>query len=132
MTLQPRTAIAALTSLIILQLIMLLALYAGVEPHPPATTPLFGIAPFLGAALATATAALIIGPSRDMTGRGLSLLAAAMALISFGPQKYFDAQFLMIWPAVLAGQIAVIVVVYHAVRVYRPRPSAGDDEKTRQ
>jgi hypothetical protein len=105
---------------------MLFALYAGVEPHPPAKTPLFGIAPFLGAALATATAALILGPARGRTGRALSLLAAAMALISFGPQKYLDAQFPMIWPAVLAGQIAAAIVVYHVFRASRPEPFPKD------
>lgn len=131
MTPQPRAAVAALTSLTILQVIMLLALYARVEPHPPATIPLFGIAPFLGAALAAATAALIIGPARNMTGRGLSLLAAAMALVSFGPQKYFDAQFPMIWPAVIAGQIAAAVVVYIAFRVPPPKLFVEDATETR-
>lgn len=122
MTDQSRAAVAALTSLIVVQVIMLLALYARVEPHPPAVTPLFGIAPFLGVALATAMAALIIGPTRSKSGRGLSLLAAAMALVSFGPQKYFDAQFAMIWPAVIAGQVAAAVAIYNALRTHPPRP----------
>lgn len=126
MTFQPLASFAALTALIILQVVMLMALYAGVEPHPPATIPLFGIAPFLGAAVATAAAALIIGPVHGMSGRGLSLLAAATALVSFGPQKYFDAQFPMIWPAVIAGQIAAAVVVYNALRAYPPKPLARD------
>lgn len=130
MQLQPRATIAALASLIVLQVIMLLALYAGVEPHPPAMTPLFGIGPFLGAALATAVAALIIGPARSRTGRGLSLLAAATALVSFGPQKYFDVQFPMIWPAVLAGQIAAAVLIYNAARVYPPKPGVGEATET--
>lgn len=109
---------------------MLLALYAGVEPHPPAMTPLFGIGPFLGAALAAAAAALIIGPAHSRMGRGLSLLAATMALVSFGPQKYFDAQFSMIWPAVLAGQIAAAVLIFNAARVYPLKPRAGEVVET--
>ncbi|MFZ5780304.1 MAG: hypothetical protein ACOY4R_08930 [Pseudomonadota bacterium] len=131
MTPQPRAAVAALASLIVLQAVMLLALYAKVEPHPPATIPLFGIAPFLGAALAAATAALIIGPARGLSGRGLSLSAAAMALGSFGPQKYFDAQFPTIWPAVLAGQIAAAVVIYVALRAALTRRFVQDAAQTR-
>lgn len=131
MTPQPRAAVAALASLIVLQAVMLLALYAKVEPHPPATIPLFGIAPFLGAALAAATAALIIGPARGLSGRGLSLSAAAMALASFGPQKYFDAQFPTIWPAVLAGQIAAAVVIYVALRAALTTRFVQDAAQTR-
>ena len=107
---ESRSISAALSALIILQLIMLGALYAQVPPHPPATIPLFAIAPFLAVALATAAAALIVGPVAGRTGRALSLLAALMAMLSFGPQKYVDPQFPMIWPAVLAAQVAVIAV----------------------
>ena len=51
MTHHDRQALAALTTLILLQSIMLSALYAGIRPHPPVATPLFGIAPFLGASV---------------------------------------------------------------------------------
>jgi hypothetical protein len=99
-----RSTQAALACLITLQGVMLASLYAGVAPHPPAATPLFGIGPFLGAALSAAIAALILGPGP--AGRGLAGLAALAALVSFGPQKYLDPQFPLIWPAVLAGQLA--------------------------
>ena len=107
---ESRSITAALSALIILQLVMLGALYAQVPPHPPATIPLFAIAPFLAVALATAAAALIVGPVAGRTGRALSLLAGLMALLSFGPQKYLDPQFPLIWPAVLTAQVAVIAV----------------------
>lgn len=111
---------AALATLVILQTIMLGALYAHVPPHPPAATPLFGIAPFLGAAIAAAVAALMIGEGR--AGSVLGALAAVMALISFGPQKYFDPQFALIWPAVIAGQIAAATVIYQALPRRTPAP----------
>ena len=85
----PRTrqANAALCALIILQLIMLGALFAQSAPHPPATIPLFAIAPFLAAALSVAAGAIITGPLDTTTGRVLSVLAALMALLSYGPQN---------------------------------------------
>src|SRR6056297_2811376 len=110
MTHYARQALAALATLILLQLIMLSALYAGVRPHPPIATPLFGIAPFLGASLSIAVAAMILQPLATTAGRGLSVMAALMALVSFGPQKYFDSQFALIWPAVILGQFAVLVI----------------------
>lgn len=102
---------AALACLILLQTVMLASLYASVAPHPPAATPLFGIGPFLGASLSAAVAALILGPSQTVAGRMLAGLAALAALVSFGPQKYLDPQFGLIWPAVLSGQVAAGVIL---------------------
>ena len=110
MTPADRPRQAALACLILLQAVMLASLYAGVAPHPPAATPLFGIGPFLGASLSAAVAALILGPTR--AGGVLAGLAALAALVSFGPQKYLDPQFALIWPAVLSGQVAAGVILF--------------------
>lgn len=119
MTHSDRHTYAALVTLIVLQLIMLSALYAGIKPHPPIATPLFGIAPFLAASVAIALWAAIAQPLASTVGRALSVFAALFALVSFGPQKYFDAQFALIWPAVLLGQVSALVIfanVFGAVR----------------
>jgi hypothetical protein len=110
MTQNDRPAIAALSTLILLQGVMLSALYAGVAPHPPVSTPLFGMAPFIAASVSAAFCAIFLGPLSSRAGRILSVVAVFLALVSFGPQKYFDAQFALIWPAVLSGQIAAITV----------------------
>ncbi|WP_299845062.1 hypothetical protein [uncultured Roseovarius sp.] len=110
---------AALATLIVLQLVMLGSLYAQVMPHPPEATPLFGIAPFIGMALSASVAALMLGQTR--MGRGLAVLAAFAAAVSFGPHKYFDAQFALIWPAVIAGQLAIAAVL---VIVFKRRRGA--------
>ncbi len=116
-----RYAIAALATLILLQIVMLTALYAGIGPHPPAAIPLFGIAPFIGASVSIALSAIILGPLANFAGRALSLLAALAALVSFGPQKYLDAQFGLIWPAVVVGQFAALVLVIQLVRAVGQR-----------
>ncbi|MCY0094423.1 hypothetical protein [Hoeflea ulvae] len=122
---QNRTSISALSALIILQLVMLSALYAGVPPHPPQATPLFGIAPFLGASLSAAAAAILLGGCSSRAGCLFSLLAALMALISFGPQKYADAQFGLIWPAVIGGQLACLALFGAAVSHFRGPANSG-------
>lgn len=106
-----RPTFAALSTLIILQLVMLSALYAGIPPHPPVSTPLFGMAPFIAASVSAAFSAIILGPLNGYVGRILSGVAVVFALVSFGPQKYFDVQFALIWPAVLSGQIAAVTVL---------------------
>lgn len=119
-----RPAIAALSALILLQLVMLSALYAGIAPHPPVATPLFGMAPFLAASFAVAFSAILMGPLNGKAGRILSSLAVVLALVSFGPQKYFDPQFALIWPAVISGQIAAMTVLVQIFRTGRaPLPA---------
>jgi len=41
----------------------------------------------------------------------LHLAAVALALVSFGPQKYLDAQFPLIWPAVVTAQLAIVIIM---------------------
>ena len=132
MTLHTRQTTAALATLILLQLIMLSALYAGIPPHPPVATPLFGIAPFLGASVSVALAAIIIGPLGDRVGRILSVLAALLALVSFGPQKYFDAQFGLIYPAVILGQIAAFLILLRVFRATRNGEDATSQISVKQ
>lgn len=114
-----RISAAALAILIVLQLTMLSALYAGIAPHPPTVTPLFAIAPFIGASVSLAVAAVILGPASGAAGAVVSILAALSALVSFGPQKYLDPQIGLIWPAVLLGQVAAVTVVLQALRCLR-------------
>ena len=121
MTFSDRNAIAALATLILLQGVMLTALYAGVRPHPPEAIPLFGIAPFIGASVSVALSAIVVGPLDTTAGRSLSVVAALTALVSFGPQKYLDPQFALIWPAVILGQLAAVVLVAEVVRALRRR-----------
>lgn len=125
MTQSDRSAVAALATLILLQGIMLSALYAGVRPHPPVATPLFGIAPFIGASVSLALSAIIVQPLTNTAGRTLSVLAALAALVSFGPQKYFDAQVGLIWPAVVLGQVAAVVIVVRVIRAIGARNSGS-------
>jgi hypothetical protein len=108
---------AALACLILLQGVMFATMLAGIAPHPPASTPMFGMGPFLAASLSAAGAAAVLGPCRTRAGQVLALVAAAAALVSFGPQKYLDPQFGLIWPAVLAGQIAAGVILFGGLRV---------------
>ncbi len=119
MTHRPTTA--ALATLIILQAIMLMALFADVAPHPPAAVAPFGIGPFIGVAISAAAAALILDPS-TRSGAASAVIAGVLALVSFGPQKYVDAQFPLIWPAVITAQIAIITIFAQAVQQFRPGP----------
>ena len=98
---------AALAVLAILQTAMLLAMFAGVQPHPPVDVGIFAMGPFLAVAIAVASVAVWL----RTRGRGqmLAALTILLALLSFGPQKYADPAFPLIWPAVLTAQAACML-----------------------
>ncbi|MEM1050073.1 MAG: hypothetical protein AAGL24_28210 [Pseudomonadota bacterium] len=112
---------AALVTLIVLQVTMLGALFTQTAPHPPAMVPIAGMGPFLGAALSAAAAALVLGPTGSRSGLVTSCLAAALALLSFGPQKWVDPAIAGVWPAVLTAQIAVVVLAIRMLQAVRHR-----------
>jgi hypothetical protein len=72
---------AALKCLMILQLIMLGALFTKTVPYPPEAIPLFGMAPFIAVSISIVVAALIIGPLDNRVGKYLSVLAVLMAML---------------------------------------------------
>ena len=110
----------ALVGLAALQAFMFLALLAGLAPHPPRVTPLFAVAPFLAASVALCLAVLWLPRGAGKLLTALSALAAAMALLSYGPQKWVDPNIAEIWPAVLLGQaLALVLLAGAGVRLHR-------------
>ncbi len=109
-----RSSHAALGALICLQLIMLFSMYAKSSPHPPLVIPFFAMGPFLAASISAAVAALVLGATTARSGTIVSVVAATLALISLGPQKWFDAAIPEIWPAVLTAQISIATLLWCA------------------
>ncbi len=107
---------AALFALILLHAVMLLSLFAGVAPHPPAQVAPFGMAPFIAAVLSAAAAAMIHGPLTRGSGRMLSATAAILSLVSFGPHKILDPALPLIWPAVAAAWVAIATLAITMLR----------------
>ncbi|MEM1288825.1 MAG: hypothetical protein AAGH60_10780 [Pseudomonadota bacterium] len=57
-----------------------------------------------------------LGPLRTHTGRALAAVAALLARLSYGPQKYLDPAIGEIWPAVMLGQLLALVLLVFAAR----------------
>ena len=114
----------ALLGLAILQAFMFLALLAELAPHPPRVTPLFAMGPFLAASVALCLGVLWLPRGAGRLSAALSVLAAFMALLSYGPQKWADPNIAEIWPAVLLGQVLALVLLGAAGMQMR-RPAGG-------
>ena len=120
--------VAAITVIIILTAVMLLALVSRTASHPPLEVAPFALGPFLGASLAIGAAAMQTLRQNTRTGYALAVLFALTALVSFGPQKYFDPAFSRIWPAVITAQIAVAVILVWCTKVWKlqqDKPASG-------
>lgn len=115
--------IAGLLVLGVLQLLMLGSLYAQVAPHPPSVVALFAIGPFLAASLSLIVVAIYLQGSAEAVC--FAVASCLTALISFGPQKYFDAAFPHIWPAVILAQLAIITILYNVVKYHGKEISNG-------
>ncbi len=116
---QSYPATAAIVVLLTLTGVMLLALFSRTVPHPPLEVPPFALGPFLGASLAIGAAAFHLLRQGVRYGSTLAVLFALTALVSFGPQKYFDPEFSRIWPAVITAQIAVIAIFAWSIVAFR-------------
>ena len=119
-----RCTAAAIMALVVLTSVMLLAMFTRTEPHPPFEVAPFALAPFLAASLAIGVAAHVLITSGARFAIATALLFALTALVSYGPQKYFDPALPRIWPAVVVAQVAIVVIVTRAigkaVRLMRP------------
>jgi|GEM_PF-2340766 len=102
---------ASILALLVLTGVMLLALLTRTPPPPPLDVAPFALAPFLGASLAVGAAAFFLSLRAASAAAAPALLFALTALVSFGPQKYFDPVFPGIWPTVVIAQIALVILL---------------------
>lgn len=107
---------AALAILAVLESVMMAALLTRTPPHPPLEVAPFALMPFLAASIAMTVAAIILGASSTRDGRLATFAAVALALGSFGPQKWIDPNIGRIWPAVVLAELAMLVLAVELVR----------------
>jgi hypothetical protein len=118
---KPKGDLAALVTLIILQSAMLLGALVPAATYWPALSPISAQAPYLAVSIASAAVAIIFSGAARKSGRFFCLVAGLLALYSFGPQHYFSYQFLLIWPSVIGGQLALIALFIAMWRGHRGR-----------
>jgi hypothetical protein len=105
----------ALLTLAVQDMLLLLALFAQIEPHPPAA-----VGPFIGALLALCLR-VAWGLRRPTRWTHAFALAVALAhLPNFGPHKFFLAQAPLIAPMVALGlALLTQAAVLAALRLWR-------------
>ena len=80
-------AVSSLAGLIILKGVLLGALWAQVQPHPPAR-----VGPFIAASLSLAVLSIPLVWWRNKIGYTTSIIVGLLGLISFGPHNFLANQ----------------------------------------
>ncbi|MBW2624468.1 MAG: hypothetical protein JRD68_16285 [Deltaproteobacteria bacterium] len=112
-----QAAISSLMGLIIINGVMLGALFAQVPPNPPGK---FG--PYIGATLSLAVLSLSLSFWRNRIGYLSSIIVGLMCLLSLGPQKFFLEQTAVsLAPVIILGSILSVVLIISSFMTWREK-----------
>ena len=104
-------SLACLVAVLILQTVMLASLFTQTPPHPP-----LELAPLFGAILALGGFTLVLLLCHWRSGYIAAGASALLAMISYGPHKLFLGEEPAILPAVVAGFLFALGLLYAAVK----------------
>jgi len=110
-------AISSLIGLIVLNCVMLGALFAQVPPNPPGR---FG--PYIGATLSLAVLSLPLIFWRNRIGYISSIIVGLMCLMSLGPHKFFiDQAANSLSPVIILGSILSLILIISSIMAWREK-----------
>ena len=109
-------ALEALVALLIFEQYTLLSVVFEVPPHPQALNGVSALVPYWALAMVVAVTAILLGLTNTRLGRLFCVLAALLALLPSGPQKYFDYQFFLLWPSIIGAQVAIVTLLVQVVK----------------
>ncbi len=112
-----QVAISSLFGLIVLNCVMLGALFAQVAPNPPGR-----VGPYIGATIALAVLSLPLVYWRNKIGYICSIIVGFMCLMSLGPQKFFiEPTANLLSPVIILRTILSIVLIIYSIMVWREK-----------
>ena len=107
--------VSALAGLVILEGVLLGALWAQVQPHPPAR-----VGPFIAASLCLAVVSIPLVWWRNKIGYIISIIVGVLGLVSFSPLKFFyDESAGQVLPVIMVGTVLVVALIISSVASWR-------------
>ena len=108
--------IVSLIGLLTIDIVLLLALFAEVEPHPPGF-----LGPFIGAMVSLGVISVVLALWERKIGLISAIIFGCMNILSVGPQKYFyDPNAEAVTPIIILGTI-LIVALFYSILLVRKR-----------
>ena len=90
-------------------------LFTRTEPHLPLDVEPFALGPFVAASLVAGAAAYVLMVRGMRHSTAIAPVFTVTALLFYMLQNYADSAFPKIWPAVIAAQLAIAVILGRAV-----------------
>jgi hypothetical protein len=110
-----QAAISSLIGLIVINFVMLGALFSQVPPNPPGR---FG--PYIGTTVALAAVSLLLICWKNKIGYISSIIVGIMCMVSLGPQKLFtEYHASQVAPIIISGSIFAIVLIISSFMAFR-------------
>ena len=105
--------IASLIGLLTIDIVLLLALFAEVEPHPAGS-----LGPFIGAMISLGVISLVLTLWERKIGLVSALIYGCINILAVGPQKYFfDPNGIAVIPIIILGTILIGALFYSIILV---------------
>lgn len=100
--------IVSLIGLLTIDIVLLLALFAEVEPHPPGF-----LGPFIGAMISLGIISVVLALWERKIGLISSIIFGCFNILAVGPQKYFfDPNGTAVFPIIILGTILIGILFY--------------------
>ena len=105
--------IVSLIGLLTIDIVLLLALFAEVDPHPPGS-----LGPFIGVLISLGIISIVLALWERKIGLILAVIFGCMNILAVGPQKYFyDPNAVAVTPIIILGTILVGNLFYSILLV---------------
>ena len=107
--------IVSLIGILTIDIVLLLALFAQVDPHPPGY-----LGPFIGTLISLGIISVVLTLWERKLGLISAIIFGCLNLLAVGPQKYFfDPNGTAVVPVIILGTILIVALFYSVLLVGR-------------
>ena len=117
--------IASLLGLLTIDVVLLFALFAQVDPHPPGS-----LGPFIGALVSLGVISVVLTFWESKLGLITAIAFGCFNILAVGPQKFFlDPNGMAVAPVIILGTILIGVLFYSLLLVWKKAASPASIER---
>jgi hypothetical protein len=107
--------IVSLIGLLTIDIVLLLALFAQVDPHPPGF-----LGPFIGAMISLGVISVVLALWERTIGLITAIIFGCLNILASGPQKFFyDPNAMAVAPVIIIGTILIGALFYSILLVWK-------------
>jgi len=110
---ETQNLIVSLIGILTIDIVLLLALFAEVDPHPPGY-----LGPFIGAMVSLGVISVVLALWERKIGWIAAIIFGGMNILAVGPQKFFfDPNGVAVAPVIILGTILIGTLIYSILLV---------------